>query len=148
MRNPIIKEKIKMKIDTYKKSYNRTHSLYNLIKLGRNRYTIELRIYEEITEEEENFFEKLFEEEIKKYKDTEENVFEFMTKIVALFKKNKKIPRYYYFLKFAHIYITINNKEKKIYKKEQFEPLIDALKGNNLGIYVTTNKEWETIYCD
>ena len=36
MRKPIIKEKIKMKIDTYEKSYNGTHSLYNLIKLGRN----------------------------------------------------------------------------------------------------------------
>ena len=48
-----------MKIDTYEKSYNGTHSLYNLIKLGRNRYTIELRIYEEITEEEEKFFKKL-----------------------------------------------------------------------------------------
>lgn len=44
-----------MKIDTYAKSYNGTHSLYNLIKLGRNRYTIELRIYEEIEEEEEIF---------------------------------------------------------------------------------------------
>ena len=35
-----------------------------------------------------------------------------------------------------------------IYKKEQFEPLIDALKGNNLGIYMSTSKEWETIYRD
>lgn len=137
-----------MEIEINQKSYNGTHSLYCLIKLGRNRYTIELRIYEEITEEEENFFEKLFKEEIRKYKDTEEDVFKFMMEIVALFKKHKKVPCYYHFLKFAHIYITINNKEKKIYKKEQFETLIDALKGNNLGIYATTNKEWETIYRD
>lgn len=137
-----------MKIDVYEKSYNGTYSLYNLIKLGRNRYTIELRIYEEITDEEENFFKKLFKEEIKKYKDTEEDVFEFMTEIAALFEEHKKIPYYYHYLRFANIDITVNNKEKRIYKKEQFEPLIDALKGDNLGIYVTTNKEWQTIYQD
>ena len=63
-----------MKIDTYEKSYNGTHSLYNLIKLGRNRYTIELRIYEEITEEEEKFFKKLFKEEIKKYENLQKEL--------------------------------------------------------------------------
>lgn len=137
-----------MEIEINRKKYNGTYFLYNLIKLGRNRYTLELRIYEEITEEEENFFEKLFGEEIKKYKDNEEDVFKFMLEIASLFKKYKKKPSYYYYLKFAHIYITINNKEKRSYKKEQFEPLIDALKGNNLGIYITTSKEWETIYRD
>ena len=137
-----------MEIEINRKKYNGTYFLYNLIKLGRNRYTIELRIYEEITEEEENFFEKLFKEEIRKYKDTEEDVFKFMLEIASLFKKYKKKPCYYHYLKFAHIYITINNKEKRSYKKEQFEPLIDALKGNNLGIYITTSKEWETIYRD
>lgn len=137
-----------MKIDTYAKSYNGTHSLYNLIKLGRNRYTIELRIYEEIEEEEENFFEELFKEEIKKYKDTEEDVFEFMTEITSLFKKHKKIPYYYHYLRFANIDITVNNKEKKIYEKENFKHIIEVLKGNNLGIYVTTDKKWETIYRD
>jgi len=137
-----------MEIEINRKKYNGTYFLYNLIKLGRNRYTLELRIYEEITEEEENFFEKLFGEEIKKYKDNEEDVFKFMLKIASLFKKYKKKPCYYHYLKFAHIYITINNKEKRSYKKEQFEPLIDALKGNNLGIYITTSKEWETIYRD
>ena len=137
-----------MKIDTYENSYNGTHSLYNLIKLGRNRYTIELRIYEEITEEEEKFFKKLFKEEIKKYKDTEEDVFEFMTEIAALFKEHKKIPYYYHYLRFANIDVTVNNKEKKVYKKENFKCIIDVLKGDNLGIYVTTNKEWETIYQD
>ncbi len=137
-----------MKIDTYEKSYNRTHSLYNLIKLGRNRYTIELRIYEEITEEEEKFFKKLFKEEIKKYKDIEEDVFEFMTEIAASFKEHKKIPYYYHYLRFANIDVTVNNKEKKVYKKENFKCIIDVLKGDNLGIYVTTNKEWETIYQD
>ena len=121
-----------MRIEINQKSYNGTHSLYCLIKLGRNRYTIELRIYEEITEEEENFFEKL----------------EFMAEIVALFEEHKEKPSYYYYLKFANIDVTINNREKKIYKKEQFEPLINALKGNNLGIYITTNKEWKTIYQD
>lgn len=137
-----------MKIDTYEKSYNGTHSLYNLIKLGRNRYTIELRIYEEISEEEENFFKKLFKEEIKKYQDTEKDVFEFMLKIALLFNEHKKIPWYYHYLRFANIDITINNKEKKDYKKENFKDIIDILKGDNLGIYVITNKEWETIYCD
>lgn len=83
-----------MKIEINRKKYNGTYFLYNLIKLGRNRYTIELRIYEEITEEEENFFEKLFKEEIRKYKDTEEDVFKFMMEIVALFKKHKKVPCY------------------------------------------------------
>ena len=137
-----------MRIEINQKSYNGTHSLYCLIKLGRNRYTIELRIYEEIKREEEDFFEKLFEEEIKKYKDTEEDVFEFMAEIVALFEEHKEKPSYYYYLKFANIDVTINNREKKIYKKEQFEPLINALKENNLGIYITTNKEWKTIYQD
>lgn len=137
-----------MKIDTYEKSYNGTRSLYNLIKLGRNRYTIELRIYEEITEEEEKFFKKLFKEEMKKYKDTEEDVFEFMTEIAALFKEHKKIPYYYHYLRFANIDITVNNKENKVYKKENFKRIIDVLKGDNLGIYVTTNKEWETIHQD
>ena len=135
-----------MEIQTYEASYNGTHSLYNLIKLGRNRYTIELRIYEKITEEEEVFFKKLFEEEMKKYKDIEEDVFEFMIEIAALFKEHKKIPYYYHYLRFANIDITVNNKEKKIYKKENFKHIIDVLKGDNLGIYVTTNKEWETIY--
>ena len=137
-----------MKIDTYEKSYNGTHSLYNLIKLGRNRYTIELRIYEEINDEEEKFFKKLFKEEIKKYKDTEEDVFEFMTEITALFEEHKKIPYYYHYLRFANIDITINNKENKTYKAENFKRIIDVLKGDNLGIYVTTSKEWETIYQD
>lgn len=137
-----------MKIDTYEKSYNGTHSLYNLIKLARNRYTIELRIYEEITEEEEEFFKKLFKEEMKKYKDTEEDVFEFMTEIAALFKEHKKIPYYYHYLRFANIDITVNNKENKVYEKENFKHIIDVLKGDNLGIYVTTNKEWETIHQD
>jgi hypothetical protein len=137
-----------MEIEINQKSYNGTHSLYCLIKLGRNRYTIELRIYEEITEEEENFFEKLFKEEIRKYKDTEEDVFEFMAEIVALFEEHKEKPSYYYYLKFANIDITINNRENKIYKKEQFEHIIKILKGNNLGIYITTNKQWETIYQD
>lgn len=137
-----------MKIDTYAKSYNGTHSLYNLIKLGRNRYTIELRIYEEIEEEEEIFFEELFKKEIKKYEDTEEDVFEFMTEIVSLFKKHKKILYYYHYLRFANIDITINNKEKKIYGKENFKHIIEVLKEKNLGIYVTTYKEWETIYHD
>lgn len=135
-----------MKIDTYEKSYNGTHSLYNLIKLARNRYTIELRIYEEITEEEEEFFKKLFKEEMKKYKDTEEDVFEFMTEIAALFKEHKKIPYYYHYLRFANIDITVNNKEKKVYKKENFKHIIDVLDGYNLSICVTTNKEWETIH--
>ena len=116
-----------MKIDTYENTYNGTHSLYNLIKLGRNRYTIELRIYEEITEED---------------------VFEFMTEIAALFKEHKKIPYYYHYLRFANIDITVNNKENKVYKKENFKHIIDVLKGDNLGIYVTTNKEWETIHQD
>ena len=137
-----------MKIDTYENSYNGTHSLYNLIKLGRNRYKIELRIYEEITDEEENFFKKLFKEEIKKYKDTEEDVFEFIIEIASLFKEHKKIPYYYHYLRFANIDITVNNKEKKIYEKENFKHIIEVLKGDNLGIYVTTDKEWETIYCD
>jgi len=135
-----------MEIQTYEASYNGTHSLYNLIKLGRNRYTIELRIYEKITEEEEVFFKKLFKEEMKKYKDIEEDVFEFMIEIAALFKEHKKIPYYYHYLRFANIDITVNNKEKKIYKKKNFKHIIDVLKGDNLGIYVTTNKEWETIY--
>ena len=135
-----------MKIDTYEKSYNGTHSLYNLIKLGRNRYTIELRIYEEITEEEEKFFKKLFKEEMKKYKDTEEDVFEFMTEIAVLFKEQKKIPYYYHYLQFANINVTVNNKEKKVYKKENFKHIIDVLDGYNLSICVTTNKEWETIH--
>ena len=137
-----------MKIDTYENSYNGTHSLYNLIKLGRNRYTIELRIYEKISEEEESFFKKMFKEEIKKYKDTEEDVFEFMIEIASLFKEHKKIPYYYHYLRFANIDITVNNKEKKIYGKENFKHIIEVLKGDNLGIYVTTDKEWETIYCD
>ena len=137
-----------MKIDIYEKSYNGTHSLYNLIKLGKNRYTIELRSYEEISKEEEIFLKKLFKEEIKKYKDTEKDVFEFMTEITSLFKKHKKIPYYYHYLCFANIDITVNNKEKKIYEKENFKHIIDVLKGDNLGIYVTTNKEWETIYHD
>ena len=71
-----------------------------------------------------------------------------MLKIALLFNEHKKIPWYYHYLRFANIDITINNKEKKDYKKENFKDIIDILKGDNLGIYVITNKEWETIYCD
>ena len=71
-----------------------------------------------------------------------------MTEITSLFKKHKKIPCYYHYLRFANIDITVNNKEKKIYEKENFKHIIEVLKGNNLGIYVTTDKKWETIYRD
>lgn len=74
---------------------------------------------------------------MKKYKDTEEDIFEFLTEIAVLFEELKEKPSYYHYLRFVNIDITINNREKKIYKKEQFEHIIKILKGNNLGIYIT-----------